>query len=254
MNLVVSPNDSICVGSSSNLLASGATTYNWTPGATLSSSTVANPVARPTITTSYRVVGFDGFNCFTDTAFVIVAVGNFPTVNLGPDLTLATGTIHPLNSNITNGPIAQWLWQPSTDLSCSSCPLPLVTIKKDITYTVLVKTPYGCTATDTISFKTFCESAQVFIPNAFTPDGDGINDVLMVRGKGIASVKNFRIFNRWGELVFERSNFSPNIVSFGWDGRIKGVVGPPDVFVYTAEVICENGTSYVYKGNTSIIK
>jgi hypothetical protein len=84
--------------------------------------------------------------------------------------------------------------------------------------------------------------------------GDGINDVLMVRGKGIASVKNFRIFNRWGELVFERSNFSPNIVSFGWDGRIRGVVGPPDVFVYTAEVICENGTSYVYKGNTSIIK
>ena len=254
MNLLVSPNDSICIGSSSNLLASGATTYNWTPSATLSSSTVANPVATPTITTSYRVVGFDGFNCFTDTAFVIVAVGKFPRVNLGPDLTLATGTIHPLKSTITNGPIAQWLWQPSTDLSCSSCPLPLATIKKDITYTVLVTTPYGCTATDTISFKTFCENSQVFIPNAFSPDGDGINDVLMVRGKGIASVKHFKVFNRWGDLVFERSNFPPNIASFGWNGRVRGVVGPPDVFVYTAEVICENGTSYVYKGNTSIIK
>jgi gliding motility-associated-like protein len=254
MNLVVSPNDSICIGSSSNLLATGATTYVWSPAATLSSSTAANPVATPLITTGYRVVGYDGFNCFTDTAFVIVAVGNFPTINLGPDLTLSTGTQHPLNSSITNGPISRWLWQPSTDLSCNNCPLPIATIKKDITYTVMVTSPYGCSATDTISFKTFCESAQVFIPNAFTPDGDGINDVLMVRGKGIASVKNFRIFNRWGELVFERSNFSPNIVSFGWDGRVRGVVGPPDVFVYTAEVICENGTSYVYKGNTSIIK
>lgn len=254
MNLIVSPNDSICIGSSSNLLATGATTYVWTPGAMLSSNTVANPVATPSITTSYRVVGYDGFNCFTDTAFVMVAVGNFPTVNLGPDLTLATGTIHPLNSTISNGPIAQWLWQPTTDLSCSNCPLPLATIKKNITYTVRVATAYGCSATDTISFKTFCENSQVFIPNAFTPDGDGINDVLMVRGKGIAMVKHFRVFNRWGELVFERSNFPPNIPSFGWNGKVKGVEGPPDVYVYTAEVICENGTAYVYKGNTSIIK
>ena len=254
MNLVVTPNDSICIGASSNLLASGATTYSWTPGATLSSTTAANPVATPTITTSYRVVGYDGFNCFTDTAFVVVAVGNFPTVNLGPDLTLSTGTIHPLNSTVTNGPIAQWLWQPAADLNCNTCPLPLATIKKDVTYTVLVTTAYGCTASDTVSIKTFCENSQVFIPNAFTPDGDGINDVLMVRGKGIVSVKSFRIFNRWGELVFERSNFAPNIASFGWNGRVRGVVGPPDVFVYTAEVICENGTTYTYKGNTSIIK
>ena len=94
----------------------------------------------------------------------------------------------------------------------------------------------------------------MFIPNTFTPDGDGLNDILMVRGKGIVSVKYFRIFNRWGELVFERTNFAPNNISFGWNGKVKGIVGPPDVFVYTAEVICENGTVYTYKGNTSIIK
>ncbi|MCP9751614.1 PKD domain-containing protein, partial [Ferruginibacter sp. HRS2-29] len=254
MNLVVNPDVNICIGQSANLMASGAATYAWSPGATLNSTTISNPVATPTATTRYRVVGYDGFNCFTDTAFVLVGVGRYPTVNLGPDLTLSTGTIHPLNSTITNGPITQWLWQPSTELSCNTCPLPLATIKKDITYTVKVTTAYGCSATDSLNIKTFCENSQVFIPNAFTPDGDGVNDILMVRGKGIVMVKFFRIFNRWGELVFERTNFPPNVSAYAWNGKIKGIAGGPDVFVYTAEVICENGTSFVYKGNTSIIK
>ncbi|RYY11382.1 MAG: T9SS type B sorting domain-containing protein, partial [Chitinophagaceae bacterium] len=112
----------------------------------------------------------------------------------------------------------------------------------------------GCTARDTIGIKTFCENSQVFIANAFTPDNDGINDILLVQGKGIVQVKSFRVFNRWGEVVFEKTGFSPNDPSAGWDGRIKGTIGGPDVFVYTAEVICENGTTYTYKGNTSILK
>ncbi|MEO7264295.1 MAG: gliding motility-associated C-terminal domain-containing protein, partial [Ferruginibacter sp.] len=138
--------------------------------------------------------------------------------------------------------------------SCISCPLPIATIKKEITYIVKVTNNYGCTGTDTINIKTFCEDSQVYIPNAFTPDGDGINDILMVRGKGIVSVKSFRIFNRWGEVVFEKSDFPPNNPAYGWNGKIKGIWGPPDVFVYTAEVVCENGTPFIYKGNVSIIK
>jgi gliding motility-associated-like protein len=130
----------------------------------------------------------------------------------------------------------------------------VATIRRDITYFVKVTNIYGCEATDTVSFRTFCESAQVFIPNAFTPDGDGSNDILMVRAKGVASVKHFRIFNRWGEVVFERSNFQPNDPQHAWDGKIRGTVQPPAVYVYTAEVICENGTTYVYKGNVSILK
>ena len=158
----------------------------------------------------YRVVGYDGYNCFTDTAFVLVAVGQYPKVSLGPDLTLATGTIHPLASSIENGPIKNWLWTPATDLSCATCPLPGATIKKDISYSVIVTNAYGCPATDTVNIKVFCENSQVYIPNAFTPDNDGINDILMVRGKGIVMVKTFRIFNRWGEVVFEKSSFPPN--------------------------------------------
>lgn len=254
LNMMVSPNDTICILQSANLIATGATTYAWSPATGLSSTTVSNPVAAPLITTMYRVVGYDGFNCFTDTAFVLVAVGQYPTVNLGPDLTLAAGTVHPLITTVVNGPVQSWIWTPTADLNCSTCPLPNATIKKDITYIVNIKNIYGCAASDTVNIKVFCENSQVFIPNAFTPDGDGINDILMVRGSGIAMVKSFRIFNRWGEVVFEKSSFPPNSVAYGWNGKIKGVYGPPDVFVYTAEVICENGTSFTYKGNVSIIK
>ncbi|MBS1737098.1 MAG: PKD domain-containing protein, partial [Bacteroidetes bacterium] len=254
LKLNSSGNDSICIGQSANLLVSGAASYIWNPSTALSSTTIANPVANPKITTTYRVIGYDGYHCFTDTAFIVVAVGQYPTINLGPDQVLATGTLFPLHSVVTNGPVRNWNWTPTTNLDCASCALPIAHIKKDITYAVEITTAYGCKASDTINIKVFCKNAQVFIPNAFTPDGDGVNDILMVRATGIASVKSFRIFNRWGELVFEKNNFQPNEPSFGWDGKIRGKPGPPDVYVYTAEVICENGVSFVYKGNTTILK
>ena len=250
----VSPNDSICIGDRSTLVASGASSYNWSPSSTLNSTTASTVIASPAVTTTYRVIGFDGANCFTDTAFVTVAVGNYPVVNLGADMLVASGTTKQMTSVVQNGPIVNWSWSPANGLSCSNCPQPIATILADITYKVKVTNNYGCSAEDTISFKTFCKDAQTFIPNAFTPDGDGINDVLMVRGSGIVTVKTFRIFNRWGEVVFERANFPPNNPSYGWDGKINGIPGAPDVFVYTAEVICGNGTSFTYKGNVSLIK
>jgi gliding motility-associated-like protein len=127
-------------------------------------------------------------------------------------------------------------------------------VKKNISYAVIATTAYGCSASDTISIKVTCSKDQVFIPNAFSPDGDGINDILMVRASGIATVKYFRVFNRWGEMVFEQSNFVPNNPLYGWNGKVKGVAGGPDVFVYTWEALCENGSLFSNKGNVSIIK
>lgn len=250
----VTASDSICIGTSKQLVAKGASSYLWMPGAGLSDSTISNPLATPTATTHYRVVGYDNYNCFTDTAFVLVGVGGYSKVSLGADKVLSTGTLYDFGTVIENGPIKTWNWSPATELSCTSCPSPVAHIKRDITYTVQVTNHFKCTSSDTVSIKVFCEQSQVFIPNAFTPDGDGANDILMVRAKGVAMVKTFRIFNRWGEVVFERSNFAPNDKRYAWDGKIRGVVGGPDVFVYTAEVICENGVPFTYKGNVSIIK
>jgi len=192
-------------------------------------------------------------NC-SDTVRLPIRVFPSLSIDLGPDKLLPTGTLLPLNSIITNGPVAEWEWKPNTNINCSICPLPIATIKNNITYTVKGTTANGCIATDSLNIKVFCESAQVFIPNVFTPDGDGLNDILMVRASGIRSVKSFRIFNRWGGVVFEKSNFQPNDKSQGWNGLIKGVKADPDVYVYTCEVICENNTTYTYKGNITLVK
>jgi gliding motility-associated-like protein len=251
----VSPDRTICQQQSINLLASGgAASYVWSPVQGLSSTTIPNPVAAPMTTTQYRVIGYDGHNCFTDTGFVTITVNPTPAINLGPDLVLSTGTVYPLTSVIQNGPIVSWQWSPPANLNCTSCPDPSATVKTDITYHVSIRNTYGCTATDSIHIRTFCEGSQVFVPNAFTPDGDRVNDILMVRAKGIELVRSFRVFTRWGELIFEKTNFSPNDPVYGWDGKIKGVTGPAEVYVYTAEVICTNMKTFLLKGNTTLLK
>lgn len=255
ININVSPNRVMCEGETIDLLANGtATHYRWSPTTGLSSFDIPNPVSKPKASTLYRVVGYDDHQCFTDTGYIQVTVNPKPTVNLGPDLTLSTGTIHAFNPSTKNGPIVKWQWTPSENLSCSNCSNPTTEVKRDFTYIASVENTYGCTDIDTINIRTFCKGSQVYIPNGFTPDGDGLNDILIVRGKGIAQVRSFRIYSRWGELVFERNNFAPNDPRFGWDGKIKGKTGAAEVYVFTCEVICENDVIYTYKGNTTLLK
>jgi gliding motility-associated-like protein len=255
IDINVSPDRIICDRETVNLQVTGtAATYIWSPAQGLSNASIPNPVATPTISTQYRVIGYDGHNCFTDTGYVNITVNPVPSIELGPNQTLATGTLFTINPVVQNGPIIQWEWTPATNLSCNNCPVPVATVKKDITYHAFIRNIYNCTAIDSVTIHTFCEGSQVFIPNAFTPDGDGVNDILMVRAKGVETVRSFRIFTRWGELVFEKTNFPPNTPAFGWDGKIKGKTGAAEVYVYTAEVTCDNLQTYTYKGNISILK
>jgi gliding motility-associated-like protein len=252
-NIGVTPNDTLCIGQSMVLNAQGASKYTWSPAGGLSSITVSAPTASPTITTKYRVIGTDDYNCFRDTAYVTVAVGQYPVVNIGPDKVQQTGNLMPLKATFTNGPITSWRWG-SSDFNCTTCAEPIVSIKKDACYYVEAKNMYGCAGRDTMCVKVFFNDGQVFIPNAFTPDGDGVNDMFLVRGKGIKLVKSFRIFNRWGQVVFEKNNFAANDALYGWDGKINGIAAPPDVFVYTCEIIADNDQQYITKGNVTILK
>jgi gliding motility-associated-like protein len=252
--IAVSKDDSICIGQSKQLIVSGAKHFEWSPSTFLSGDTISNPISTPDKTIRYRVIGSDEFNCFRDTAYVMVGVGNYPKIDLGPNQLLSTGTLFPLKTTYTEGPMKTWSWSPSTFLSCTTCPLPIADIHRKITYFVTATNYYGCAGTDSIHIEAFCSDAQVYIPNAFTPDNDGLNDILMVRATGIQLVKSFKVFNRWGGLVFDKANFKPNDPVFGWDGKINGVVPHPDVFVYIAEVICENGSAYSYKGNVTLLK
>ncbi|MBS1741632.1 MAG: PKD domain-containing protein [Bacteroidetes bacterium] len=247
------PNDTVCLGRSANLSASNAATYVWSPAAGLDNPHAANPVATPVVTTQYQVVGYDAYHCFTDTARVTIAVGPQPSVHIGGNISAQNGTSTTFTPTITGGPITQYTWTPANELSCTDCPNPTANIHTNVTYALTVVNSFGCSAVDSVFVSSFCQKAEVFVPNAFTPDGDGLNDILMIRGTGI-QVKSFRVFNRWGVLVFERQNFVPNDSKYGWDGKVRGVPATPDVYVYTAEVVCDNGTVYTYKGNTTILK
>ena len=251
--LRVGPGDTLCIGESTGLKAMQANTYLWSPPNGLNQVNIAEPTATPQVTTLYQVIGYDAYNCFTDTGHILVKVGPRPTVDIGADINTSTGAVMTLHSTTSNGPIVSYSWTPAAGLSCADCPNPITTVSNNIEYTLTVKNIYGCFARDNLRLTAFCRNSQVFIPNAFTPDGDGLNDILMVRGTGI-TIKTFRIFNRWGELVFERKDFNPNDPRSGWDGKVRGVPASPDVFVYTAEVVCDNGIIYTYKGNTTILK
>ncbi|MBA2762989.1 MAG: gliding motility-associated C-terminal domain-containing protein, partial [Segetibacter sp.] len=97
-------------------------------------------------------------------------------------------------------------------------------------------------------------NGNVYVPNTFSPNNDGMNDVFYIRGKGIAAIKSLRIFNRWGTAVFSKLNFSINEPGAGWDGRYNGQSLTPDVFVYEAEIICDNNEVFPVKGNVTLIK
>lgn len=253
--IAYSASDTICLGEDKQLQVGGAQRYVWSPGTGLNNATIANPVATPTITTTYRVVGYDNANCFTDTGYVTIEVGRIPTVDIGDGGTFVAGTIVPLTPRLGNGPFARYAWTPTTGLSCADCPNPIVTVGTNITYTMQVTSPLGCSASDTVSFRVVCVQAeQVYIPNAFSPDGDGVNDVFMVRGKGLSRVKSFRVFNRFGQVVFEKQNFAPNDPAHGWNGKINGVPASPDVYVYVAELLCTGGASYFEKGNVTLVR
>lgn len=249
----------LCVGGTLQLNASttstGTLAYQWS-GPNGFTSIAQNPsIGNITLAAAgkYYVMVSAG-SCVSAKDSIDVQIGSYPVVSLGPDLVLAPGSQQTLTPSIQNGPVSQYLWTPPANLSCTACASPVVTAQANTSYILKVTNSYGCSASDTIRIKTLCEGSNVFIPAAFTPDGDGLNDKFMIRASGPIRVTYFRIFNKWGELVFEKTHFAPNDPAYGWDGRVKGVAVPPDVFVYTALVTCDGGASFPYKGNVTVLK
>lgn len=249
--ITISSNDTICKGESTNLSVSGGDDYTWFPPNGLNDNTSSNPQATPDQTTTYTVIIHQG-SCFTDTGYVTVIVNPTPTVEIGPDQDILAGSSVMLYANTTF--TTTYLWSPSNSLSCSDCQNPTATPELTTTYVVKVSNQFGCIAEDNITINIRCDNSLVYMANTFTPNGDGNNDRFYPQGNGITIVKRFRIYNRWGELMYEAQNIQPNDESVGWDGTYKGQPLKPDVFVYTVEAICTTGYDIQQKGDISIVK
>jgi gliding motility-associated-like protein len=243
----------ICRGEVIDLQTNGAVSYAWFPASGLSTSQGNKVKASPDTTTSYMVVGYGADACFTDTARFQVTVNPLPEVEAGNTIQATVGSTLELKPTLSND-VTTIAWNPSTYLNCFNCATPTVTPRSDITYRVRVSNQYGCESSDTVSIRLSCPNTSLFIPNTFTPNGDGLNDIFFPQGKGIRVIKYLRIFNRWGELVFEKQNFNINDDKNGWNGTFKGKILPPDVFVYDTEMVCDNNQIIKQYGNLMILR
>ena len=252
-NMQQSPGNEICRGKTLSLDAIGADSYNWSPATGLSGTTGNRVFARPDITTTYRVVGYDRYNCFTDTGFITIVVNPIPTVDAGPDVTITGGASVRIPTQ-ASADVTSFQWSPPSSLDCFNCKNPVATPNQTTTYRVEVTNSGGCKSSDEVTVHVLCGNDNLFIPNTFSPNGDGVNDKLYPRGTGIYTIKSFKIFNRWGEQVFEAVNFAANDEGKGWNGTYNGKPLAPDVYVYMIEVICNNRNVMGFKGNVSLIK
>lgn len=228
----------MCLGSSATLTASGALSYQWSNGATTSSITVA-----PTTTTTYSVIESDG-SC-SSTQYVTVTVKAGPAVSACCSQTIYYGQTVTLSA--AGG--TSYVWSPSAGLSCDNCPNPNASPNSTTTYTVYITTDSGCVAQQyvTLSLEALnCD--EIFVPDAFSPNNDGQNDILYVRGGCIQSLY-FVVFDRWGNKVFE-SEQQDN----GWDGKYKGQPMNTGTYVWYLKATLITGAIVEKKGNVALIR
>jgi gliding motility-associated-like protein len=188
-----------------------------------------------------------------DTATKNIRVNPIPTVTLPSVLTTRTGTPIQIPADYFGG-VVSYNWTHPESLNCADCPEPIASPKFNTKYEVEFIDNNGCRNKGEVQVIVFCNNDNVFVPNTFSPNGDGSNDAFYVRGKGLNRVKSLRIFNRWGQIVFERTNFAVNDASAGWDGRYKGAKPVPDVYVYQMEIWCDNSTVVSFDGNVALIQ
>jgi gliding motility-associated-like protein len=245
----------ICEGETVQLSASGAASYRWI-GNTQGLSSVNSGIvtAKPLNTISYTVVGFDSEGCFSDTAYINVTVHKRPSVNAGNDAEILPGTPYQITTT-SSSDVVQWSWNPPDFLSCIQCASPVSTTNKTIEYIVTVRNIQGCSATDTIRLKTLCNGSQIFIPNSFTPNNDGLNDVFKILGNGASLVKLFVIYDRWGNKIFERKNMSADDPAAGWNGYYKGFLAPQGTYTYFVQLTCDaTGETFERKGTVLLLQ
>jgi gliding motility-associated-like protein len=244
----------ICDGQNVNLninvLESGLSDYTitWLPASMFNNPNRLSQTFFPGESMTVQVA-INSEGCAADTQSINIVVNSLPTVDLGPNRTVLMGEYVTLNAN-TTGNIAEYYWSPNDSLDCSDCDNVHFNAWGSNTYNVFVTDVNGCTADDNVSVKvlTTCEQ-DIFVPNSFSPNRDSHNDVLYVRSHSFESIKVFRIFDRWGNLVFET-----NDIKQGWNGTYHNSMVDPGVFVYYLEGTCPNGGDVFLKGNVTVLR
>lgn len=233
---------SICEGDSVQLFSNNAVFYSWTPPDDLSDPGISNPMASPEVTTTYYVVSHIG-SCF-DEDTVTVTVLPVPEVDAGGDVTINQGESVQLN---TTGE-GTYLWTPPDNLNNATISNPVASPINTITYAVVVTNSNGCKSTDSVTVNV-THNHLIMVPTAFTPNGDGLNDYFQFYTKGIQKILSVKIFNRWGQQLYESAGNDE-----GWDGTFKGKPSELGVYVYAISGLTFDGDMLNEKGSVTLLR
>lgn len=149
---------------------------------------------------------------------------------------------------------AQYRWSPAEGLSCPDCATPVASPSASQAYTLEVRDEYGCSAQASVEL-VVKPRLRAYVPSAFSPNGDGVNDRLgLFAGPEVRVVHWFRVYNRWGGLVYEQKNFAPNLPGAGWDGEVNGTPAPAGTYVWAAEVEQLGGRAGRLEGEVVLVR
>lgn len=225
------------------------TNYLWSPDFFMDNVNSPTPVVAPPPGTYAYSVLVSSKTCEPDTATVNITISPSPTLEAGDDQTVAVGTTVQLYAASPDNVTYSWV-NPLDDLSCLDCRRPFITATQSQTVYVSAINEFGCKTLDSVVLRVVsCDPESVFIPNTFTPNGDGLNDVLYVRGIGLRKLDYFRVYDRWGRVVFETRN-----IGEGWDGTIGNRGADNATYVYMMKGECTSGSTVEKSGNVTIVR
>lgn len=221
--------------------------YSWLPENRFNNPNAESQTIMPRNAESYQLIVSSG-SCIPDTQSFFVNVYQGPSVFITAPEYVIAGQNFEVSAEAIGASIYNWQYDENNLLGYESSII--AQIFQPTTFTVNVTDENNCSATQFRIVKVIDNCGDnIFIPNAFTPNGDEINDKLCIRSLELEGIKIFRIFNRWGELVFETTD-----LNHCWDGYYKGKIVNPDVYVYYAEGICTNGQNKLIKGNVTVLR
>ncbi|MGZ5220926.1 MAG: T9SS type B sorting domain-containing protein [Chitinophagaceae bacterium] len=241
----------ICYNTAAQLHGStNGTSWLWTPASSLNDGALLDPLAHPPATVHYTFKAYNLTSGCPKPGVDTVLITVLPKINAyaGNDTAVVVG--QPLQLNASGGD--SYLWSPAFPLSATNIPDPVAVFNEPsggLRYKVAVYNSASCFDSAVIVIKIFAALPTVFVPNAFTPNNDGKNDVLRPIVAGMKRFDYFNVYNRWGQLVFTTSTDGR-----GWDGTINGERQASNSYVWMVKAVDFNGSPYFQKGTVTLIR
>lgn len=241
------PDTLICLGTNAQLNASGGSFYAWSPRAFLSAINISNPVVvNPTASINYIVTITDTLGCPKPVKDTVRVNVSRIIADAGPrDTTVVLG--QPLLLRATGG--INYLWSPPVWLNNIGIATPVALPQNNIEYVVRASNNAGCFGTDTINVRVFFVKPDMYVPTAFTPNGDGKNDYFKPILIGMKTLERFTVYNRWGQMVYAGADAEQ-----GWDGTFGGKEQGAATYVWYAEGIDYQNNRKKQKGYVVLIR